>query len=92
MGIDERIVDCDAGMRRGDITNASHVGRQVIDLIDLFGHLHAFGIVSQVRDNEFVGVGFFEFRIFEVGAAHDVAALGEILDEMVTDKSPCAGH
>src|SRR6266567_8330825 len=92
MSIDERIVDSNAGMRRGDVADTPHVGSQVIDLIDVPGHLQAFIIISEVRDHELVSIRCLVFRSFDVDTAHNVSAIDEIPDEMVPDEAACASH
>jgi hypothetical protein len=64
----------------------------VIDFVDIPGHLQAFGMIPEVRDNELVGVGSLVFWRLEVCAAHDMSMLDEILDEMVPNKSARTGN
>ncbi len=92
MNIDERVVQSDARMRRADVADTSHVGSEVIDLVDILGHLQAFGMIPEVRDNELVGVGSLVFWRLDVSAAHDMSTLDEILDEMVPNKSARTGN
>jgi hypothetical protein len=92
MNIDERIVQSDTRMRRADVADASHVGSEVINLVDILGHLQAFGMFPEVCDNKLVGVGPLVFWRLDVCAAHDMSTLDEILDEMVSNKSARTGN
>ena len=86
--IDEDVVAADVGMIGGDVANAAHVGREVVNLVDAAARgQQAHVLLAQVRDLEFVGSAGFVFRILDVDSANPVAFLLKTTHQMMTDKS-----
>ncbi len=77
-------------MEGGDVAYASHVGCEVIDLINAFGRPSALLVVAQVRYDEFIGRRLFVFGTLDVDAAHEMSTSDQILDEMMPDEPACA--
>jgi len=90
--IDERVVDRNFRVRRGNVTDAAHVGCKMIDLVDVFRHHQTFAILPQIRNHKVIGGRRLEFGFFDIDAAHAETALDEILDEVVPDEPAGAGN
>ena len=55
VGIYQRVVERDPGVRGCNIADATHVGGKVINLIDTSGRLHTVLTVAQVELEKLVG-------------------------------------
>src|SRR5262245_59225486 len=70
-----------------DIARASHVGGELIDLVETaVDGIAAVPVITQIRDHEVVGVGFGELRMLEVDAAHPKALALETRNKVRTDE------
>ena len=93
MRIDEDIVAADVGMIGRDVTDAAHVGREVVDLIDAAaGGQQAVFNLAQVENFHLVGGAGFVLRHLDVGAAHPVAVLLQTFNQVVADESSRTGY
>ena len=76
-----------------DIAGAAHVGGELIDLIELaVDDGRADILLAQVADDEIVGFGLGEFRIFQIDAADPEAFTLQPLDQMAGDKTASAAN
>ena len=91
MCVDEDVVARDVGELRRNVSDAAHVGGEVIDLADVSGGLQRVVPEAQIEELEFVGFRRFEFRLFDVDATHPIAFGFQAFDEMMADKTSCPG-
>ena len=91
--VDEDVVVEDEAVVRRDEPHPAHVGREGVDVVDLLAvgrradGLQARVPATEVEEVELVGRRLFELRPLDVDAADPVAALLEVLDEVMADES-----
>src|SRR5207248_9948097 len=92
MGVDQRVVDGDFGVERADVADTTHVGGEVIDLVDILSAAQALVVVAQVRDLKFIRRRALVLGIFEIGATDDISVPDKILDKVMSDKTARARY
>ena len=59
---------------RKDKTSAPHISRQLIDFVkEAIENLFTYAVIAQVTQYEIIGLGWGEFRIFQVYAPDPMA-------------------
>ena len=92
MAVDERVVARQKGVIGGDIADAAHIRRQLIDVVHAACGLQAALEMAQIRNHEFVGVAILELRPLDIHAPHPVALRLQPLDEVMADKAAGPGN
>src|ERR1039457_5510082 len=68
-------------------SGASHVGRQLVDLLDAFYGGPDDGRIPQIADDEFVRLAEREFVVFEVDASHPISFALQALHKVAADEA-----
>src|SRR5579862_8915084 len=92
MGINQGVIAGDVGMVGRDVADATHVSREVIDLVNTFAGLQAVLPETQVEKDELVCRTCLVIGGLEIHPAHPKPIIFQTLDQMVTDESTRAGH
>ena len=79
-------------MRAGDVTDAAHVGGEIVDLVHALDGLAAIIHLAQVQEAEFVRRAGLVFRILDIDAPDPIAPILEVIDKMEADKAAGTGH
>jgi hypothetical protein len=90
--VDERVVAHNLGLVRLDKAYAAHVGGEPVHFIYIFGGFEAILYFDQVEQQELLSGRRLILRLLDVHAADPVAALDQILDEMMADEAARARH
>jgi hypothetical protein len=87
MGIDEDVVAADIGMEGGDVTNATHIRREVEDLIDaVTGRQLAILDLAKIKNLHLIGRTGFIFGVLKIGAPHPMAFPLQSLHEVMPNE------
>ena len=73
MSVDEYVVTCDVRQFCRDIADASHVGGQIVDPIDMIGSLQGIVPEAEIEKLKIIGRRGFKLRLLDVDAAHPIA-------------------
>src|SRR5579872_1011545 len=90
--VDENVVLGDIGQERRDVTDAAHIGREVVDLIDPLGRREAVFPHAQVQNLEVISSRGFVLGMLNVDPTYPVAIRLQTLDEMMTDETTCPSY
>jgi hypothetical protein len=76
-----------------DIAGAAHVGRELVDLLEIPVHQAlAEAAIPEIADYEVVGLGRREFRKFEIGAAHEEPLALQPAHQVAADEPARPAH
>src|SRR6266436_436912 len=92
MQIHERAIAHDLGLVTLDKSDPAHVRSQAIDMVNAARGLQAAFPLRQIEELEFLGRSAFVLWLFDIHAAHPIAALDQILRQMMTDETTRAGN
>src|SRR5207302_696061 len=87
VSVDQNVVLRDVGQECGDVTDSAHVGRQVVDLIDIARGFQTVLPDAQVKLPKIVGCRLLILRLFNIHAANPVAIGLQPINEMMTNES-----
>ena len=90
--IDKRVVANDDGLVVLDKTDAAHIRGEAINLVHTCGGLQAIVGFRKVEQQKLIRGAGLVFRFLDVHAAHKVAAINQILRQMMTDKTARARY
>jgi hypothetical protein len=72
MGVDQHVVPAECRVERGNVPNAAHVRRELVNVLDRVDRRAAVLLLSKVKAQEFVGGTSLELRKLEIDAADPV--------------------
>ncbi len=78
--VDQDVVFRDIGQERGDVANPAHIGRQVVDLIDVLCGSQAALPHPQVQNLKVVRGRGFVLRVFQIHPTHPMTISLQTLD------------
>ena len=74
MRVDQDVIAGDVSVKGGDVTNAPHIGGQVVDLIDTAASgLQTVIPAAEIENFKFIRLAGFIFRILDINAADETA-------------------
>jgi hypothetical protein len=93
LGVDENVVAADIGMGSGDITDAAHIGGEVVNLVEAVARgQFAMLDLAKIQNLELIrGTGLI-FGIFNVGAPDPVAIPLQSFYEVMPNESSRARY
>src|SRR5437867_3143105 len=89
--VDERVIVHDLCLVRLDESNPTHVGGEIVHLLDPSSRFQTVVPTAKVEELEFVRRRLPVLRSLEIHATHPISATLQVLDEMVTDESTGSG-
>ena len=92
MHVDQRAIPNDQGLVCFDKTDAAHIGRQRINMINPASGLQAGIPTAKVKNLEFVRGSRFVFGVLYVYASNPVTAIDQGASKMVADKATGARY
>src|SRR5262245_6862625 len=90
--IDQDVVPRDVGVVCRNVADTTHIGCQVIDLVDVLGRLEAVLPEPQIEQGEVVGRTWLELRRLDVRTPDPETLVFQPPDEVMPDKTARAGH
>jgi len=69
-----------------EISGSSHVGCELIDIVNSFDSLCGDGIIPQIANQEVIGRGVGKFRVFEIYAANPKPFVSQSGDQMASNE------
>src|SRR3990172_1442271 len=76
----------------GDVANAAHVGREMVDFIDAAGHRLAVFPAAQINPKELVGGRWLETGRHEVRPPHPISSGHQVPGQVVSDEARGSRH
>ncbi len=90
--VDQNVVFRDIGQERGDVADAAHVGRQVVNLIDVLCGSQAVFPDSQIENLKIVCCRSFVLGVFHIYPAHPMTICLQPFYKMMTDEPTCTRY
>jgi hypothetical protein len=91
--VNKDVVAADIGMVRRDVSDASHIGGEVVQLIDTTAcREQAIVSLAQVEDLELIGRASLVLGMLEIHATNPVALPLQPIYKVVTDKTTCTRY
>ena len=92
MRVDQDVVAGDVGVKSSDITDATHIGGQVVNLIDTTPRgLQTAVPATKIENFKLVGLGGLIFGVLNIDTANKAAFGFQPVHESMPDETACAG-
>jgi len=89
--VDKRVVAGDIRQKRRNIPDSAHVGREVVDLVDVPRGLQAVIPPAQIQNLKLIGCGLLVLRVLDIHTTNPGSIALEPAHEMMPDETACAG-